>query len=106
MLIRLSPQDGVLESPQSQALQISAPRFHLIDRKWMKRKEVKVFETPLWRELCHLSELTSNGINSKRLQSISSENTVTDTSLRAIRVPSLSLCDHCACEMKKKYINM
>ena len=41
MLIQLSPQGGVSGSPQSPALQISGPIFHLIDRNSIKEQEVK-----------------------------------------------------------------
>lgn len=50
-----------------------------------------------------ISALTSNGVYSKRLHSISTENTISDTSLRAIGVLGLSLCYYRAYEMRKHF---
>lgn len=95
---QLLPRGGVSESPQSLAPQISGPIFHLIHRNnneshcGVRKHNVGVHAA--------ISALTSNGVYPKRLHSVSTENTVTDTSLRAIRVLGLSLCYYCAYKMK------
>lgn len=95
---RLSPRGGVSESPQSLVPQISGPIFHLIHRNnneshcGVRKHNIEVHAA--------ISALTSNGVYTKRLHSVSTENTVTDTSLRAIRVLGLSLCYYCAYKMK------
>lgn len=47
--------------------------------------------------------LTSNGVYSKRLHSVSTENTIGDTGLRAVGVLGSSLCYYRAYEMRKHF---
>lgn len=98
MQSQLSPQGGVSGSPQSLVLQISGPIFHL-DHKNNIESHCG-FGKHCFREYAAISALTRNGVYSKGLHSVSTENTVADTSLRAIGVLGLSLCYYSAYRMK------
>lgn len=95
---QLSPQGGVSGSPQSLVLQISGPIFHLIHNN--NNESHCRFGKHRFLSVCCHPALTSNGVYSKRFHSVSTENTVADTSLRAIGVLGLSLCYYCTCKVK------
>lgn len=98
MPFQLSPQGGVSGSPQSPVLQISGPIFHLIHKN--NNESHCGFGKHRFVVYAAISALTSDGVYSERLHSVSTENTVADTSLRAVRVLSLSLCNYCAYKVK------
>lgn len=101
---RLSPQGGVLGSPRSLVPRISGPKFHLIDKN--NYESHCGFGKQYIGGYAAISALTSNGVYTKRLESVSTENTVADTTLRAIRVLSLSLCYYCSYKEKNIYLKV
>lgn len=100
MLSQLSPQGGVLGSPQSPVLQISGPIFHLNHKSindslsTFQKYNLVMFTAILPTAV--LPTLTSNCVYSKRLQFIATEYTVGDPIFGAIWVLGLSLCYYCA----------
>lgn len=95
---QLSPQGGVSASPRSLSLQISGPIFHLIHKN--NNESHCRFGKHHFVVDAAMSALTSNGVYSKGLHSVSTEKTVADACLGAIRVLGLGLCYYCACKMR------